>query len=59
MEDEELAKKKDFEIGEDLDAISVDELKERIAALETEIERLKAAIEGKRGQRAAADALFS
>lgn len=59
MEDEELAEAKDFAIGEDLDAISVDELKSRIAVLADEIDRMKQAIEGKQGQRAAADALFS
>lgn len=59
MEDKELAKAKDFAVGEDLDAISVDELKARINVLEAEITRLKQAIEAKQGQRQAADALFS
>ncbi|GAA0654193.1 DUF1192 family protein [Brevundimonas lenta] len=44
---------------EDLDGYSVEDLKERIASLEAEIERSKAAIEGKSSQRNAADALFN
>ncbi len=59
MEDKELAKAKDFAVGEDLDAISVDELKARINVLEAEITRLKQAIDAKQDQRQAADALFS
>ncbi|MGB0922545.1 MAG: DUF1192 domain-containing protein [Alphaproteobacteria bacterium] len=59
MEDEELTKAESFEIGEDLDAISVVELRARIATLETEIDRMKAAIDAKTDQRAAANALFS
>jgi uncharacterized small protein (DUF1192 family) len=44
---------------EDLDLFAVDELQERIAALEAEIARCRAAIEGKSSQRSAADALFN
>lgn len=44
---------------EDLDGYSVEDLKERIAALEAEIERSKAVIDGKSSQRNAADALFN
>ncbi|MBB4798876.1 uncharacterized small protein (DUF1192 family) [Brevundimonas bullata] len=44
---------------EDLDLYAVDELHERIAALEAEIARAKAAIEGKSSKRSAADALFN
>lgn len=44
---------------EDLDLYSVDELNERIEALETEIKRSKAAISGKAAKKSAADALFN
>lgn len=43
---------------EDLDLYSVEELGERIDALETEIARMRAAIAKKTNVRAAADALF-
>lgn len=43
---------------EDLDLYGVDELDERIAALEAEIARARAAQAKKRSGRAAADALF-
>lgn len=46
-------------VREDLDLFAVDELHERIAALEAEITRSKAAIEGKSSKRSAADALFN
>jgi uncharacterized small protein (DUF1192 family) len=44
---------------EDLDLYAVGELNERIAALEAEIARVRAAIVKKQTGRAAADALFS
>jgi len=44
---------------EDLDDYSVEDLKERIAGLEAEIARSKAAIDGKSSQRNAADAMFN
>ena len=44
---------------EDLDAYSVEDLKDRIAMLEVEGGRCKAAIDGKSSQRDAADALFN
>lgn len=44
---------------EDLDLLAVDELNERIAALEAEIVRARGAIDGKRSQISAADALFN
>jgi len=46
------------EIGQNLDALSVDELDERVALLEQEIERLKAARQSKQASKAAADAFF-
>ncbi len=44
---------------EDLEAFAVDELGERIAALEAEIERTRAQRTKKAAGRAAADALFA
>jgi uncharacterized small protein (DUF1192 family) len=46
-------------IREDLDAYSVEDLRQRIVLLEGEIARSRAAIEGKSSQRNAADALFN
>lgn len=45
-------------IGENLDAISVAELEQRIQALESETERLRAEITKKQASRSAADAFF-
>ncbi|PZO07268.1 MAG: DUF1192 domain-containing protein [Alphaproteobacteria bacterium] len=44
---------------EDLDLYSVEELTERILALEAEIARDRAAIESKSAKKSAADALFN
>ena len=44
---------------EDLDPYSIDDLEERIAGLEHEIVRARAAIEAKRSKKNDADALFS
>lgn len=44
---------------EDLEMFGADELQERIAALQAEIERARAQIAKKQATRAAADALFS
>ena len=44
---------------EDLDGYSVEDLKQRIEGLQVEIDRSKAAIEGKSSQRNAADAMFN
>ena len=44
---------------EDLDGYSVEDLKQRIAGLEAEIARSKAAIDGKSSPRSAADAMFN
>jgi len=49
-----------IEVGrEDLDLFGVEELEERITALEAEIVRARAQIDKKQSGRAAADALFS
>jgi len=45
-------------IGENLDAISVAELEQRIQALDSEIMRLRAEIAKKQVSRSAADAFF-
>lgn len=45
-------------VGEPLDALSVDELAERIALLKAEIARLEAVLDSKSASRAAADAFF-
>ena len=50
--------RKAHEIGMPLDAMSVEELAERIGLLETEIARLKVAIEAKKKSRDAAAAFF-
>ena len=48
------------ELGkEDLDLYSVEELAERIEALEAEIERTRSKLDGKQARKSAADALFS
>jgi uncharacterized small protein (DUF1192 family) len=44
---------------EDLDLYSVEELNERIEALQAEIDRARAAIDGKQAKKNAADALFN
>ena len=55
MELDDLPKKKpDLVIGENLDAISVAELEQRIQALESEIVRIRAEITRKQASRSAA-----
>ena len=44
---------------EDLDVYSIEDLEERIAAMDAEIGRARAAIEAKRSKKNAADALFN
>ncbi len=56
--DDKPKKKLIHEMGQDLSALSVEELTERIAQLQTEIERLQAAMSMKRATRDAADRLF-
>ena len=45
-------------IGENLDLLSVSELEQRIEALQTEMERVKAMLQSKRASKSAADAFF-
>jgi uncharacterized small protein (DUF1192 family) len=56
--DDEVKKPKGHEVGMILDAMSVEELTDRIAMLDAEIARLKAAIAARQKTRSAADALF-
>ena len=45
-------------VTEDLELLGLEELEERISVIKTEIERVKAVLEGKKGSRADAEALF-
>lgn len=57
--DEEPAKKKiGHEIGQDISLLSVEELRERILLLKTEIERIESELTAKGASKAAAEALF-
>jgi len=59
MFDDDLPKKpKAHELGMLLDAMSIDELNERIGLLEGEIARLRAAIEAKQKSKNAAASVF-
>ena len=61
MEPDDLPRKPkiDMVIGENLDAISVAELEQRIKLLDSEIERIRTEIAKKQASRNAADAFFS
>lgn len=59
--EEEIARKSDTLsalVTEDLELLGLEELEERISVLKTEIERVKAVLESKKGSRADAEALF-
>ena len=62
MDDDDLPRRRDDVltalIKQPLDPLSVDELDDRIAALEGEIERIKAHRRAATSQKAAAEALF-
>jgi uncharacterized small protein (DUF1192 family) len=59
MDDDDRPKKKIVhEIGQDLALLSIKELEERIAVLNGEIARLRAAIASKQGSRNVADQFF-
>ena len=51
-------KKKAHEVGMPIDAMSVDELEERIGLLQAEIERLRQAIAARKKTRDEADSVF-
>lgn len=57
-EDDRPKKKLAHEIGQDLSLVSVEELKERIALLKAEIERLEADMAAKEKSRSAAESVF-
>ncbi|SIQ64136.1 MULTISPECIES: DUF1192 domain-containing protein [unclassified Bosea (in: a-proteobacteria)] len=57
-EDDSPKKKAVHEIGQDLSALSLEEIDARIALLKAEIERLTEARAGKSASRLAADAFF-
>jgi uncharacterized small protein (DUF1192 family) len=59
MDLDDLPKKQPaITIGDSLDAISLAELEQRIQALESEIERIRAEIARKQASKSAADAFF-
>jgi uncharacterized small protein (DUF1192 family) len=59
IEDEDRPRKKiSHEMGQDLSLLSVEELAERIALLQAEIERLEAASARKRASKDAANSFF-
>jgi uncharacterized small protein (DUF1192 family) len=57
-EDDRPKKKITHEIGQDLALLSVEELNDRIALLNDEVARLRAALEKKHASRSAADQFF-
>lgn len=58
MDDDVAKVTRTHDIGMELDALSIDELEQRIEALKEEIERLERAISDKSASRSAADAVF-
>lgn len=58
MEEEDRKKPVSHEVGAVLDALSVSELEQRIVLLETEIQRLRAAIDARGATKRAAEAAF-
>jgi uncharacterized small protein (DUF1192 family) len=59
IEDDDKPRKKIIhEIGQDLSLLSVEELTERIALMNSEIERLQAAMARKRASKDAANSFF-
>ena len=58
MDEDAIGKPRGHEVGMMLDAMSVEELVERIALLESEIARLQAAIAARNKTRNDADAQF-
>ena len=57
-DDDKPRKKITHEIGQDLSLLSVEELTERIALMNSEIERLAQAVTKKRASKDAADSFF-
>ena len=57
-EDDRPVRRPAYQIGQDLGTFSVEELEELLGELSAEIERVKAALGGKRASRSAADSVF-
>jgi uncharacterized small protein (DUF1192 family) len=57
-DDDKPRKKVTHEVGQDLSLLSVEELAERIALMQQEIERLQAAMTRKRASKDAANSFF-
>lgn len=57
-EEEKPAKKENYQIGQDLSEMSVEELRDTVNLLNTEIERLEEAAASKSAHLSAAEALF-
>jgi uncharacterized small protein (DUF1192 family) len=57
-DDDKPRKKTNHEIGQDLSLLSVEELGERIALMQSEIERLTQAMAKKRASKDAANSIF-
>jgi uncharacterized small protein (DUF1192 family) len=57
-DDDKTKKKISHEVGQDLTLLSVEELAERIALLQSEIQRLQSSMQLKRATRDAADRFF-
>ena len=58
FDDDEVKKPKGHEVGMNIDAMSVEELTDRIALLEGEIARLKAAIAARQRHKSEAASVF-
>ena len=58
MDEEAIKKPRAHEVGMPIDTMSVEELADRIALLEGEIARLRAAIDARGATRKAADSIF-
>ena len=57
-DEDQPTRKSPHQLGEDLSALSLDELAGRISLLRQEIDRIEAAIRAKQASAAAADAFF-
>lgn len=58
MDEEPLKRARTHEIGQDLSLLSVEELKDRVDVLKSEIARIEQELSQKGATKAAADALF-
>ena len=58
FDDGEVKKPKGHEVGMNIDTMSVEELTDRIGVLESEIERLRAAIAARQKSRNDANSIF-